>query len=144
MSKQTYYEKLQHPLWQQRRLKIMQNAEFKCQSCGSADKQLNVHHLYYITNRDPWQYPDWALKCLCKDCHSSAHNEFRDAHGHVILEPFEEMLSWLEGSNDEDFLTLDISIPFGMLRNSKPDKINEFITEVLHFAYETRLRMQSE
>ena len=29
----------------------------------------HVHHLWYESGRDPWDYPDEALVSLCSDCH---------------------------------------------------------------------------
>jgi len=143
MSKQTYWEKLQHPLWQQRRLEAMKKADFKCEQCDSKDTQLNVHHLYYVSKRDPWQYPDWALKCLCKDCHNSTHNPDPDdtEDGYPRL-PFEDMFGFLEGSTDVYCETWDLCTQFAMLRNSKPEKLREFNTALLYFAHETRIKME--
>jgi 5-methylcytosine-specific restriction endonuclease McrA len=65
-----YFEKLNDPRWQRKRLKIMDRDSFTCQKCGSDKKKLNVHHEYYISKRDPWAYPDSALTTLCEPCHS--------------------------------------------------------------------------
>lgn len=29
---------------------------------------MQVHHVYYIPNTDPWDYPDDALKTVCRTC----------------------------------------------------------------------------
>lgn len=50
----SYSEKLKHPLWQKKRLEIMQRDDFMCQSCGENDKTLNVHHLKYLKNHEIW------------------------------------------------------------------------------------------
>ncbi|WP_152560110.1 hypothetical protein [Hymenobacter sp. IS2118] len=34
---------------------------------------LHVHHLYYITSKNPWEYENDALVTLCSDCHSEVH-----------------------------------------------------------------------
>lgn len=65
----TYFEKLQDPRWQKRRLLIFQRAEFACENCGDADETLDVHHLYYLRKTEPWDYPDEAFLCLCRTCH---------------------------------------------------------------------------
>ncbi len=70
----TYQDKLQHPKWQRRRLEVFQNAQFRCEQCGNDQITLCVHHRYYERGREPWDYPDCALYCLCRDCHSQVHD----------------------------------------------------------------------
>jgi len=70
MSKQDYYEKLKHPLWQKKRLKVLENYNFKCYKCEDKETTLHIHHLYYDNKyKNPWDYPDDALIALCEDCH---------------------------------------------------------------------------
>ena len=69
MSKTTYSEKLRDPRWQRKRLEIMQRDNFTCQKCESTEKTLNVHHCYYETGNEPWEYPSASLVTLCFDCH---------------------------------------------------------------------------
>lgn len=64
-----YWVKLQHPLWQRRRLELLQKSEFKCRECGSENNSLHVHHVYYEKGKEPWDYPDEALIVLCASCH---------------------------------------------------------------------------
>lgn len=70
--KPTYYELLKHPKWQEKRLRIMERAGFKCEWCYIEDKILHVHHTYYEKNAAPWEYPDNSLLCLCESCHERA------------------------------------------------------------------------
>lgn len=65
----TYREKLLDPKWQRRRLEILNAANFTCRDCGASDKTLHVHHARYISDREPWDYPDGLLRCVCVDCH---------------------------------------------------------------------------
>ena len=65
----TYYEKLKDPRWQKKRLEVMERDEFTCQNCGDDESTLNVHHWYYTSGADPWDYEDEALVCLCETCH---------------------------------------------------------------------------
>lgn len=65
----TYSEKLLDPRWQKKRLEILSRDEWTCCGCGSADKTLHVHHAYYVSGRDPWEYPSETLSTLCKECH---------------------------------------------------------------------------
>jgi hypothetical protein len=64
----TYAEKLKDPRWQKKRLEIMERDEWTCQICGTKEKTLHTHHLLYIKGREPWDYVDPSLQCLCEDC----------------------------------------------------------------------------
>lgn len=68
----TYSEKLKHPLWQRKRLEVMQRDGWKCLQCNSSEKTLNVHHIKYVGD-NPWDTPSEFLKTLCEDCHEAAH-----------------------------------------------------------------------
>lgn len=68
---ESYYDLLRRPEWQRKRLEVMQAADFVCQECGAKDKTLNVHHRWYERGKKPWEYPDYALRCLCEDCHAT-------------------------------------------------------------------------
>ena len=70
----SFVEQYKDPRWQRKRLEIMQGADFKCQECGSADKELNVHHIKYETGLKVWEYPDDYLKCFCEFCHKRHHS----------------------------------------------------------------------
>lgn len=65
----SYLEKLRDPRWQRVRLEIMSRDNFSCRSCAADNRTLNVHHRWYETGKDPWEYPPEALVTLCEDCH---------------------------------------------------------------------------
>ncbi|MCE0498486.1 MAG: HNH endonuclease [Methylacidiphilales bacterium] len=69
----SYQELLLSPHWQRKRLAILNRSDFKCESCGSGEKTLHVHHTFYESGRKPWEYPDDSLVALCKDCHLKKH-----------------------------------------------------------------------
>ena len=69
----TYADKFKDPRWQKKRLEIFEYHRFECQSCGSKEKTLHVHHKIYIKGRDPWDYLDEDLMCLCEGCHNTEH-----------------------------------------------------------------------
>lgn len=73
--RKTYAEELRHPRWQERRLRVFEQAGFRCERCGCDDKQLHAHHKTYIKGRRPWEYADDLLECLCDTCHTLAHAE---------------------------------------------------------------------
>ena len=64
-----YSEQLKSPLWQRKRLKIMERDNFTCQNCFSTQNQLQVHHKYYIKDKKAWEYYDESLITLCSQCH---------------------------------------------------------------------------
>lgn len=65
-----YAEKLKDPRWQKKRLEIMKIDGFKCRECGDSKSTLHVHHAYYVSGREPWEYPNGTLATLCENCHS--------------------------------------------------------------------------
>lgn len=72
-----YQEKLKDPRWQKKRLEVMNRDNFTCQVCGNGLNNgvpLNVHHIKYKPNADPWEYADNNLLTLCEECHRKAHN----------------------------------------------------------------------
>ena len=75
MKKSTYADDLLDPRWQKKRLQIMERDEFTCMGCGVTNVTLHVHHTYYVSSRKPWEYPDWSLTTLCKDCHEKCRGK---------------------------------------------------------------------
>lgn len=73
--KSKWYEMLQHPKWQKKRLEILEREDFTCEICGSTDKQLHIHHNYYEPKLKPWEYDSDTLHCLCCDCHLEEKNK---------------------------------------------------------------------
>ena len=72
-AQQNYAAERLDPRWQKKRLEIMQRDAFKCTDCCDEKSTLNVHHRYYVKNREVWDYPSFALVTLCAACHSTAH-----------------------------------------------------------------------
>jgi hypothetical protein len=66
-----YWELLQDPRWQRKRLEILSRDIFTCKECGATDKPLHVHHKIYIKGLKPWEYKEQLLTTLCNDCHES-------------------------------------------------------------------------
>ncbi len=67
----TYAEKLRDPRWTAKREEVLKLNEYECLNCGTtADyARLEVHHPYYLRNREPWEYGTDELMCLCSACH---------------------------------------------------------------------------
>ena len=70
----SYEELLKDPRWQKTRLEVFQRADWQCQQCSDKTTELHVHHTFY-DGREPWEYPENSLKCLCKNCHNSEHSK---------------------------------------------------------------------
>jgi hypothetical protein len=102
----SYSDKLKDPRWQRKRLEIMRRDEFQCQCCGDKKSQLAVHHRYYISKRQPWEYPDWCFKTLCSDCHKEGHERDDNLMFGQNPDQFEDIGQLLGMGNDftEDFI----------------------------------------
>lgn len=69
MKQNNYSELLRNPLWQKKRLEIMNRDNFTCQFCGRQDITLQVHHRRYIRGLKPWEYSNEDYVTLCEGCH---------------------------------------------------------------------------
>lgn len=103
-----YSERLKHPMWQRKRLEILERDNFMCTQCDADDEQLHVHHLFYVKGREPWDYPSLSLTTLCHECHDSIHDESREADRFLI----EQLRSFGIGNGELH----DISCAFGLAR----------------------------
>jgi hypothetical protein len=68
-----YTDKLRDPRWQKKRLQILEKNNWACFSCGDTKSTLNVHHIMYEKNKEPWDVDDSNLTTLCEACHFSEH-----------------------------------------------------------------------
>ena len=69
-----YSEQLKSPMWQKKRLEIMEKDNFTCQICGDNESTLNVHHLHYEKGKKVHEYEPKHLITLCENCHKEEHN----------------------------------------------------------------------
>jgi len=86
----TYSEKLKDPRWQKKRLKVMEYARWRCQICGNKDNTLHCHHSYYTRGKEPWQYPDGAIICICERCHEKIHGKEKQPPPATSFGPFSQ------------------------------------------------------
>jgi hypothetical protein len=81
-----YSDKLKSPLWQRKRLEVMQRYCFKCRLCGDTETSLHIHHLEY--SGEPWQVDNDKLITICEDCHyvieDQKINLINDPHAGII------------------------------------------------------------
>lgn len=73
MNDKTFKNQYKHPLWQKKRLEVLESHEYRCQFCGDGDSELHVHHLRYVSGRNVWEYDLDELSCLCESCHKYIH-----------------------------------------------------------------------
>lgn len=87
----------------------MERDGFECSECAEKTKPLSVHHLFYITGRHPWMYPNWSLNTLCEDCHKYNHDEVKeksklnDLGEHFNPDTWETIVSFLGIEKISDF-----------------------------------------
>jgi hypothetical protein len=104
----TYSEKLKDPRWQKTRLKVLERDNFTCICCGETTKQLHVHHCYYVSRRNPWEYHHSSLMTLCFDCHksldepTSLQNTLCTAFENAVIAEMSRQLSNLKNGCDPD------------------------------------------
>ena len=122
MDKIRYKEYLKNPLWQRKRLEIMQRDDFTCQICGHKDKTLNVHHIWYEPNKKPWDYPNNALITLCEECHEAEY----DSYKHII--------EWIDALKKDGVLMIEIESLFNHVDLSlSAFRYNDVITAMLGY-----------
>jgi 5-methylcytosine-specific restriction endonuclease McrA len=83
--KQSYSNQIKHPKWQKLRLKIFERDNFTCSCCSSKEKQLQVHHLYYLPNTLIWNYDEEALVTVCYKCHEILTKELPKLSGLIAF-----------------------------------------------------------
>ena len=71
-----YGDKLKDRRWIKARYLILNRDKFTCQICSAKKEwgyQMQVHHIKYINNKEPWEYPPSYLVTLCIRCHRKVH-----------------------------------------------------------------------
>jgi hypothetical protein len=91
-----FWEAYKHPLWQKKRLEILERDSFCCLDCGENEKQLHVHHSGYLRGFKPWEYPDCTFRTLCEECHQIAERK-REEIKKLLLITGHEFSDEIEG-----------------------------------------------
>jgi 5-methylcytosine-specific restriction endonuclease McrA len=112
----SYSEKLQNPRWNEKRLSILKRDGYKCRMCGADNAKINVHHIVYLKDRDPWDYPDSLLISVCDSCHTKEHLYEKLPLAEKILETLVEVTN-LPLSNIEYIYYF---LPQWLIRDRKP------------------------
>lgn len=84
----TDYESLLNtPEWQKKRAEIITRDKGRCMQCGKSGLPIEVHHIYYKANTQPWEYDNDALMSVCHSCHKHIHQTreipFLDSNGNL-------------------------------------------------------------
>lgn len=82
----TKQEQYNHPLWQKKRLEIMQRDNWTCRCCGESEMQLQIHHLQYNRNGYLWEVDNEVLVTVCDPCHQILHNELPKLAGLIAFQ----------------------------------------------------------
>jgi len=103
MANKKYFELLKDPRWQKKRLEILQRDEFMCRSCYDKDSSLQIHHLSYSYNGNPWDVDNDKLLTVCENC----HKQFSDANKAVkdSIAKFKEPDYIFDASKIIDFMS---------------------------------------
>jgi len=82
----TYSQKLKLPMWQRKRLEILNERGFACERCKCDQNELHVHHRRYSRGKEPWDYPSSNFEVLCVDCHTAEHSKELPSMGATNVE----------------------------------------------------------
>ena len=107
-----YWEKLQDPRWQKKRLKILERDGFKCRDCGATEKTLHVHHCFY-ENGEPWDARANVLLTVCADFHAirqEAEDDAKRALGYLLAKMTTEAITLLSITLDNEAHREDNSV----------------------------------
>lgn len=83
---ESYRDLLKSYQWKERAEEIKRIHGYQCWNCGIDEHNgnLEVHHLGYRNNRDPWDYEDSELLPLCRMCHGNFHKFADDMWNEVL------------------------------------------------------------
>jgi hypothetical protein len=73
MTKSEYNEALKDVRWQKFRHRILGIRGFRCEKCGTEERQIHLHHISYRRDAMPWEYADSEMLVVCCRCHAEIH-----------------------------------------------------------------------
>ncbi len=98
----TYSDKLKDPRWQKKRLEVLERDGWACRYCGDTKNTLHVHHVLYLSGREPWEYELGVLLTSCKSCHPS--EPWLDDDGNHCCSELECLVGTIAQSWMQDYL----------------------------------------
>lgn len=70
-------EKLRDPRWLAKREEVFDRDGYRCVLCRGERIGLECHHLYYLPDTEPWDYPLRAYATLDRSCHKEVERLIR-------------------------------------------------------------------
>lgn len=83
-SNKEFFDQYKNPLWQKRRLEVLEYDKFTCRRCGDKESELHVHHSFYDSKRKVWEYSISNLLTVCDKCHKEIHKMTDDIRKQAI------------------------------------------------------------
>lgn len=123
----TYSEKLKDPRWQKRRLDILNLHEFACEKCGSKDKELHVHHRFYLKGREVWEYDNDVFQVLCIDCHEKEH---RKTNTNTATEKYNKLKTHLNKFEDNQIWLFMEGVANVIVTRDNMDDFNYILSHI--------------
>lgn len=117
-----YRQLLQDPRWQQRRLEVLQKADWRCSRCRSQKANLQVHHKHYVAGLKPWDYTDEQLVVLCGDCHELQHLPAATADDRLREQNIERLQQQLTRTKDPRELREIMAAMEALVRARSPEQ----------------------
>lgn len=76
-SPKSYKGKLSDDRWITFSNAVKEQRDHFCECCRQKKPILNVHHVWYDWDKEPWEYNDDAVVVLCTQCHHELHVELQ-------------------------------------------------------------------
>jgi hypothetical protein len=80
-----------------------------------------------MSKRDPWEYPNFALQCICEECHAEEHAEQNENK----ISSFERLVEWMVGSNFENPFIFEIANQIREARESNNFNVDHFLQDCM-------------
>ena len=94
----SYYEQLQHPLWDKKKQEILERDGFECTICGSGLHKLEIHHLCYFPDLLIWEYDNELMVTVCKKHHQQLTYDLPKVSGLIAFECLKSNIDLLEAT----------------------------------------------
>jgi hypothetical protein len=102
---------LKDPRWLAKREEIFKRDNHHCLYCN-AEANLEVHHIYYIIKKQPWEYPNNLLVTFCRDCHKHWHDlygiEYCTEKGMPLTLFLKGPCRWLENNSSRYVIPFEL------------------------------------
>jgi 5-methylcytosine-specific restriction endonuclease McrA len=96
-SKMTYKDQLKTSAWLRKKYEILSRDNFTCSVClcDNFESKLEVHHIaYFKDGRKAWEYMDYMLVTLCRECHQKEHDDKNIHNRKKIIEWIVKLLDY--------------------------------------------------